>query len=347
MRLNEGSKIPLAVTCLALCAAAACSKKGGTDPEIGTIGDEIRSASMCSLDGLDVGIEAANPNVEIFVPPAAVEQKTVPAKKPRMTDKSISVGDLPVASWFDGTDYKDCRGLNPRKGADLQRMMADCKFYDPNGADGKGLPVLDLRGHYRDKLGPYFKVRDFARIDPNDLKYINPGHYETGEDGIAVHRFARISPAIVALMNDIRAEVGFPIFIDGGFRPFYHNVRMYRGYGNGDIKSKSRHVSGDAVDVDLDLTFKTLREKCDDPCFAKSGKGKKACSLKNKPVMSEHLFGTAYEIMQKRGGGGIGMGDTQMHFDTRNGGRVATWGYNSWNRKMIERLMKTPGRGRR
>lgn len=331
MRLNEDSKIPLAVTCLALCAAVACSKKEDTAPEVGNIDREIRTATMCSIGSGDIKTEDKDPDIKVVVPPVVV--------KPAVHERSVSVGDLPTANWFDAVKYDKCE--------DLDRMMTDCKFYDPNSVDGKGLPVLDLRGHYRDKLGPYFRVRDFARINPRDLQYVNPGHYQTADDGVSVYRFARIDPAIVSLMNDIREEVGFPIFISGGFRPFYHNVRMYRGYGNGNVKSRSRHVSGDAVDVDLNLIFKTLRGKCEDSGFAKSHKGKTACGLKNKAVMSEHLFGTAYEIMQKRGGGGIGMGDTQIHFDSRNGGRVATWGYNSWNIKMIERLMKTPGRGKR
>lgn len=337
MNIESFKNLALAA-CVALSAATACSKKEDAAPEIRTISRDVMAASMCSVGEKDVKTENEVSGIKVIPPPAVVE-KTVP-------ERSISVGDLPVANWFDAVKYDGCEGLDLRKQKDLDRTMKDCKFYDPNGVDGKGLPVLDLRGHYRDKLGSYFRVSDFAKIDPSDLQYVNPGHRETTDDGAAVYRFARIDPAIVSLMNEIREEAGFPIFIDGGFRPYYHNVRMYKGQGGG-VKSKSQHVSGSAVDIDLNLTFGALREKCAESGFAKSDKGKTACRLKNKSVLSEHLFGTAYEIMQKRGGGGIGMGDTQIHFDSRNGGRVAMWGYNSWNRKMIGRLMKTPGRGKR
>jgi len=304
MKLGESIKNPLLVACLALGAAAACSEKEDDSSNVAVAGITSKEAA------------------ERFV-------KSSTESSPEPSPGSIDVKDLPVAKWYSGVKYDGCKGLDFRSTEDLKTMHEDCKFYDSNSVSGKGSPVLDLRGHYRKRVSQHFKVRDFARIDPDDLEHVSPLRYETS-DGIPVYRYARIDPELVSIMEEIRTAVGFPIVVSGGFRPFSRNVDMYLEYG-GRVKRKSQHVSGRAVDTELNLTFNALMAQCE------SSPTLKACGLGNKDEMAERLFKKAHGIMEKRGGGGIGVGNNQMHFDARGGGRVATWGYDAWNRRRIDR----------
>lgn len=301
MKLGESMENPLLVACLVLGAAVACSEKK----------DDSSSVAVTEAIRGEIAKKATK-------------------SSPESSPGSIDIKDLPVAKWYTGVKYDGCEGLNFRDAVDLEKTHEDCIFYDSNSADGKGLPVLNLRGHYRKRVSQHFKVRDYARIDPDDLEHVSPLRYEMS-DGIPVYRYARIDPKLVSLMEEIRTAVGFPIVVTGGFRPFSRNVDMYLGYGWGRVKAKSRHVSGRAVDTDLNSTFDALRAQCE------KSSALKACGLGSKVEMAEFLFKKAHGIMTKRGGGGIGVGDNQMHFDARRGGRVAIWGYNAGNRGRIDR----------
>ena len=326
---TESFKNLALAACVVLSAAAACSKKEEAPSDVTRMAGDVKSdANMCLAGSTEVVTGEISP---FFIPGEEATEKSVKSPS-KPSPGNINVKDLPVAGWYGDAEYDGCKGLDFRKAKDLKKMHEDCLFYDPNSPDGMGSPVLDLKGHYGKVISPHFKVRDFARIDPVDLKYIDQRHRGIS-DGIPVYRYARVDPELVSIMEEIRTAVGFPIVVDGGFRAFYHNVDMDLGRKES-VKTRSQHVSGKAIDTELNLTFKALRAQCE------KDSSSKACGLKSKSEMSGLLFKTAHGIMEKHGGGGIGVGNNQMHFDTRGGKRVATWGYDAWNRRKIGRWTK-------
>ena len=103
------------------------------------------------------------------------------------------------------------------------------EHWDPNGT---GLPLLDTGPTVRKlKLSTNFTVREL-----------------TSSGGVASDR-ARISPALVRLLQGIRDRMGRPVRVNSGYRSWARNQAVYRARGQ--TPTKSRHCSGQAADITI------------------------------------------------------------------------------------------------
>ena len=101
---------------------------------------------------------------------------------------------------------------------------------------------------------------------------------------------------MLARLEAIRSEAGEGINVNEGYRPYGFNIASYLGDCAGAkdmrecVKEKSMHVSGKSVD--MKRSARLLR---------------------------------ATKNLQARSGGGVGIGPTVIHVDTRK--RIANWFY--------------------
>ncbi len=99
-------------------------------------------------------------------------------------------------------------------------------YFDPNRS---GVPLHDTRGHGRDKLGPYFRVQEFAHT--GDVRF----------------RYARIDPKLVTCLTRLRKGFSRPISIESAYRSWAYNAQLVK---EGKKASKtSYHMSGKAADI--------------------------------------------------------------------------------------------------
>lgn len=99
-------------------------------------------------------------------------------------------------------------------------------YYDPRHGN---VSIYDTYQHGNDRLGPYFKVKDFSK---------------TGDIGF---RYARIDKSIVNCLSRVRATLDKPISINSSYRHWDYNNQLIK---EGQKASKtSYHMSGKAADV--------------------------------------------------------------------------------------------------
>lgn len=121
------------------------------------------------------------------------------------------------------------------------------------------IPIVKIRPEDLErKISKYFKVKELVKIDPNDKVYME----RTGtwakhakfmikhSDGNYYWNVARIDPNLCKILDEVREEAGFPIFVDEGVRPFAYNRDMYKArHPKAKQVKKSPHISGRAVDL--------------------------------------------------------------------------------------------------
>ncbi len=117
-------------------------------------------------------------------------------------------------------------------------------YFDPNRTK---ISLFDTHDHKDDKLGPYFRVKDFSK---------------TGDVGF---RFARIDPAIVNCLSRVHATLDKPIIINSSYRNWAYNNQLVN---EGKTASKtSFHLSGKAADFSMpgasaSSLVKTVYSRC-------------------------------------------------------------------------------------
>ncbi len=115
----------------------------------------------------------------------------------------------------------------------LPQVPENPKYTDPNEANH---PLYQITNPEL-QLTPNFKVKEFVT------------------SGGRVQEYARISPDIVLAMQQLRDTLGQPIVITSGYRCPERNEAVGGS-------SKSRHMSGDAVDIDVKgMSPQALSEK--------------------------------------------------------------------------------------
>lgn len=115
----------------------------------------------------------------------------------------------------------------------LPTVPEDSQYTDPNKA---GHPLYRITDPEL-QVAPHFKLREFVT------------------SGGQVQEYARISPGIVSAMEQLRNTIGQPIIITSGYRCPERNTAVGGS-------SKSRHMSGDAVDIDVKgMSPQVLSEK--------------------------------------------------------------------------------------
>ncbi|MBI4975573.1 DUF882 domain-containing protein, partial [Candidatus Peregrinibacteria bacterium] len=137
------------------------------------------------------------------------------------------------------------------------------------------------------------------RIDAKDLQYVKAGTYWTVKSGNNVeyyHKYARIDPRLVALIENIRSDAGVPMIVNEGFRSYLENKRMYDNR-NEKPAYGSRHVSGQALD------FENTNNK---------------------------ILKSALYLMRNDGGIGLYPGKNAVHFDCRRSKR--RWTKGQWDK---------------
>ena len=217
---------------------------------------------------------------------------------------------------IEGTELKKLQGapglgekLSPLSAQDLPKIQQLCEFYD---AWHIGIPLVKIAPKDLEKrVSAHFKVKDFVRIDPKDLYLAKPGFYQKEAEEY-YRTVARIDPELIKILEQIQDQVqkdenkhhkkGTPkvhvkIHTNEGFRPYGENARTYWRDCHGNAKcthEKSQHISGMALDIDR--TYNSLQD-------------------------------AAYNVLEKRGVGGIGMhGANIVHVDSRRD-TFAVWGY--------------------
>lgn len=99
-------------------------------------------------------------------------------------------------------------------------------YYDPNRT---GVALYDTNGGSNNRLGPYFRVREFSHT------------------GDVVFRYARIDGKLVSCLSDLRTTIQRPISIQSAYRSWAYNTQLFRE-GQRAAK-KSYHMSGKAADI--------------------------------------------------------------------------------------------------
>lgn len=160
------------------------------------------------------------------------------------------------------------------------------------------IPVVKIRPEDLEKqISKYFKVKELVKIDSNDKASMEKaGTWKKHEkfmihhtDGKYYWNVARIDPNLCKVLDEIREEAGFPIFVDEGVRPYAYNKDMYKArHPNGKQVKKSPHTPGRAVDL---------------------------CRPRNDA--DDKKFSAAIVEALKGKGGGFGKGDSVFHVDTR------------------------------
>ena len=145
------------------------------------------------------------------------------------------------------------------------------EYWDPNNTNN---PLLDTGSNKRGiKLSDHFTVDELAR------------------SGSKRFDVARIDPELVTCLEKIRRAVEKSVFINSGYRSWWHNVAIYKP----NTAKKSRHCSGQAADIRVSqMSGLDLAKIAIDAC-------------------GDNL--------------GLGIADRYLHVDVR--GRWACWGYGS------------------
>lgn len=113
--------------------------------------------------------------------------------------------------------------LRPASGATGERE----EHWDPNGV---GLPLLDTGPDVQHlRLAANFTVAELV------------------SSGGRAASVARVSPALVQLLQGIRDRVGGPVRVSSGYRSWARNTEVYRSRGQ--EPTRSRHCSGQAADI--------------------------------------------------------------------------------------------------
>lgn len=128
-----------------------------------------------------------------------------------------------TAPVFQGEGFPSGLTLSPAIGATGEKQ----EHWDPHNT---GLPLLATGPAVRSrKLSPNFTVGELVK---------SGGRYADA---------ARISPALVRLLQAIRDRAGRSVHITSGYRSWARNKQVYAGYGK--TATLSRHCSGQAADI--------------------------------------------------------------------------------------------------
>lgn len=107
------------------------------------------------------------------------------------------------------------------------RWPRGSEHWDPHDT---GLPLYEISPQlHRERLSANFTVKELA------------------SSGGQTAQLARISPALVRLLQSVRDEVGRPVHVTSGYRSWARNEAIYRK--RGEKPTLSRHCSGQAADV--------------------------------------------------------------------------------------------------
>ena len=133
--------------------------------------------------------------------------------------------DFEVGHTVDGEGFPSGLTLSAATGATGERA----EHWDPHST---GLPLLDTGPVVRSqKLSSSFTVGELVR---SGRRYAD---------------VARISPALVRLLQAIRDRAGRSVQISSGYRSWARNKQVYAGYGK--TATLSRHCSGQAADIHI------------------------------------------------------------------------------------------------
>ena len=157
------------------------------------------------------------------------------------------------------------------------------EFYDPWSS---GNPLVRVRsGDLDEKVSKYFTLGEFARIETPPLAQ---KEYTQTRWGDLYYTYLRLEPDLLRRLDRLRAKLNRPVQVNSGYRSYGYNDRLYQRVYHRQ-PTKSRHCSGDGVDIDLG--YKAIRRT------------------------TEYIFTN----------GGIGKGGSFTHLDTR--GKKARWKY--------------------
>lgn len=176
-----------------------------------------------------------------------------------------------------------CDRYNGRSVQGRHLIHQRCEFYDPNQA---GVALLEVpRADLGKRISEHFTLAEFAII--RDARWANSRYIQTW-NGDQYTQYLRLDPEIIKKLEELRKKIKQPLAINSGYRSFgYNNDLYWLGYRK--RPTKSRHTSGDAVDVAL--PYRVIARD------------------------AERVFKN----------GGIGKGRSFTHVDTR--GRKARWRY--------------------
>jgi len=103
------------------------------------------------------------------------------------------------------------------------------EHYDPSKSEN---PLLDTSGSNR-----FVMLSDNFSVD------------EVARSGNKTFDKARIDPQLVRCLQSIRDLVGKPVFVNSGYRSFWHNNEVYRWMGK--KPTNSQHIGGKAADIKI------------------------------------------------------------------------------------------------
>jgi hypothetical protein len=318
MRTPDLLNKALILTSALAIAMSGCKKDA---PEEQTSGTKIQRAGESTREKLkeaDIKVEVAPPLAE----PEPKPEPVLPKPSEETRDFEFPSGQtLPIVEWGEPENYEGCEELSFVK--DWNEIVRDCYFYNPRQED---VPLVRVEGNETVQLSAHFQAWEFAKIDPQDIaagnvdprfyyEYeapdpLNPGQTRT----LFLYKVARINPELVELLEEVRKSYGFSICPDETYRSYVHNRKTR-------ASAKSLHVSGTAMDINLDRTRDLLRAKC-----GRATRG--ACSLTSKRSIRDHIAGKAEKIMKRKGGGGIGKYPNILHLDPkkkRSGDGMRRW----------------------
>ena len=204
-------------------------------------------------------------------------------REPRKTIRFPSGLELKIITDPDLVGGSFCDHYNGQSVQGRRLIHQRCEFYDPNNG---GVALLEVpRADLGKRISEHFTLAEFAII--RDTRWANPRHVQTW-NGDQYTQYLRLDPEIITKLEELRRKIKQPLAINSGYRSFGYNNDLYRlGYRK--RPTKSRHTSGDAVDVALPYRI-----------IARD---------------AERVFKN----------GGIGKGRSFTHVDTR--GRKARWRY--------------------
>jgi LysM repeat protein len=211
--------------------------------------------------------------------------RKIPLKKPARVKETgeESQKSVPKKKPFTRKKLKFPSGLELEVVTDPRLVGQGQEFYDPWSS---GNPLVRVRaGDLDERVSKYFTLGEFARIETPSLAR---KEYTQTRWGDLYYTHLRLEPDLLKRLDRLRAKLKRPVQINSGYRSYGYNDRLYRIVYHRQ-PTKSRHCSGDGVDIDLG--YKAIRRT------------------------AEYLFAN----------GGIGKGSSFTHLDTR--GRNARWRY--------------------
>ncbi len=211
--------------------------------------------------------------------------RKIPTKKPVRPEETReeSQKSVPKRKQFTKKKIRFPSGLELEVITDPKLIGKGQEFYDPWNS---GNPLVRVRAEDLDeRVSKYFTLGEFARIETPSLAR---KEYTQTRWGDLYYTHLRLEPDLLKRLDRLRTKLNRPVQVNSGYRSYGYNDRLYRIVYHRQ-PTKSRHCSGDGVDIDLG--YKVIRRT------------------------AEYLF--AY--------GGIGKGSSFTHLDTR--GRNARWKY--------------------